>query len=77
MKTYGIQARALGKYLVDIVKADSSDEALSKFSKKVNEGLVKIIDEDFYNKKRTFITYEELNESGENRSVEKTSTPGT
>jgi hypothetical protein len=77
MKTYRIQARALGKYLVDIVKADSSDEALSKFSKKVNEGSVEIINEDFYNKNRTFITYEEINESSETQSVEKTSTPGT
>ena len=77
MKTYRIQARALGKYLVDTIKADSSYDALDKFSKKVNEGSVEIINEDFYNKKITFITYEELNESGENRSVEKTSTPGT
>ena len=77
MKTYRIQARALGKYLVDTIKADSSDEALIKFSKKVNEGLIEIINEDFYLNHITFITYEELNESGENRSVEKTSTPGT
>lgn len=77
MKTYRIQARALGKYLVDIVKADSSDEALSKFSKKVNEGSVEIINEDFYYKNKTFITYEEINESSETQSVEKTSTPGT
>ena len=77
MKTYRIQTRALGKYLVDTIKADSSDEALIKFSKKVNEGSVEIINEDFYNKNRTFITYEEINESSETQSVEKTSTPGT
>jgi hypothetical protein len=70
MKTYRIQARALGKYLVDTIKADSSDDALDKFSKKVNEGSVKIIDEDFYIKKITFITYEELYESGKNKTVE-------
>jgi hypothetical protein len=51
--------------------------ALDKFSKKVNEGSVEIINEDFYNKKITFITYEEINESSETQSVEKTSTPGT
>ena len=77
MKTYRIQARALGKYLVDTIKDDSSDDALDKFSKKVNEGSVEIINEDFYNKKITFITYEEINESSETQSVEKTSTPGT
>ena len=77
MKTYRIQARALGKYLVDTIKADSSDEALNKFSKKVNEGSVEIINEDFYNKKITFITYEEINESSKTQSVKKTSTPGT
>jgi len=77
MKTYRIQARALGKYLVDTIKADSSDKALINFSKKVKEGLIEIINEDFYLNHITFITYEELNESGENRSVEKTSTPGT
>jgi hypothetical protein len=70
MKTYRIQARALGKYLVDTIKADSSDDALDKFSKKVNEGSVEIIDEDFYIKKITFITYEELYESGKNKTVE-------
>ena len=77
MKTYRIQARSLGKYLVDTIKADSSDDALDKFYKKVNEGSVEIINEDFYNKKITFITYEEINESSETQSVEKTSTPGT
>ncbi len=77
MKTYRIQARALGKYLVDTIKADSSDEALNKFSKKVNEGLIEIINEDFYLNHITFITYEEINESSETLSVEKTSTSGT
>ena len=77
MKTYRIQARALGKYLVDTIKAASGDDALDMFSKKVNEGSVEIINEDFYNKKITFITYEEINESSETQSVEKTSTPGT
>jgi hypothetical protein len=43
MKTYRIQARALGKYLVDTIKADSSDDALDKFSKKVNEGSVELL----------------------------------
>ncbi len=77
MKTYRIQARALGKYLVDTIKADSSDEALIKFSKKVKEGLIEIINEDFYLNHITFITYEEINESSETLSVEKTSTYGT
>ena len=70
MKTYRIQARAFGKYLNDIIKAENSLDALNEFSKKVNEGQVKIIDEDFYNKKITFITYEELYESGKNKTVE-------
>ena len=77
MKTYRIQARASGKYLVDTIKADSSDEALIKFSKKVKEGLIEIINEDFYLNHITFITYEEINESSKTLSVEKTSTSGT
>ena len=48
MNTYRIQARSLGKYLVDTIKADSSDDALDKFSKKVNEGI-------FYETKGSFL----------------------
>jgi cytochrome b involved in lipid metabolism len=77
MKTYRIQARALGKYLVDIIKANSSDEALDNFSKKVKEGSIEISDEGFYVNHRTFITYEEINESSETGFVKKTSALGT
>lgn len=74
MKAYRIQARACGKYLRDIIKADTAIEALNKFSQRVKDGIITVLDEDFYNYKKTVITYEELDESGETRTVEKAST---
>lgn len=69
MKAYRIQARTCGKYLKDIIKANTDVEALEKFSERVKDGIVKVIDEDFYNHKKTVITYEELDESGEKKVV--------
>ena len=69
MKAYRIQARACGKYLKDIIKADTAKEALGRFSQRVTDGIIKVIDEDFYNQKKTVITYEELDESGEKKAV--------
>ena len=74
MKAYRIQARACGKYLRDIIKADTAIEALNRFSQRVKDGIITVLDEDFYNHKKTVITYEELDESGETRTVEKAST---
>lgn len=78
MKTYKVQARVGGKYLKYTLDAENDMEALSKFSQKVSNGEVEIIDEDFYNKSQTIITYEEINvESGKSTIVEKSSTSGT
>ena len=74
MKAYRIQARACGKYLRDIIKADTAIEALNKFSQRVKDGVITVLNEDFDNHKKTVITYEELDESGETRTVEEAST---
>ena len=69
MRAYRIQARACGKYLRDIIKADTAIEALNKFSQRVKDGIITALDEDFYNHKKTVIPYEELDESGEKKTV--------
>ena len=60
MRTYRVQARAIGKYLNGTVNAVSDLGALEEFSKKVKDGRIQPQDEDFYNRKVTVITYEEL-----------------
>mgnify|MGYP003113955622 CR=1 FL=1 len=71
MKAYRIQARVGGKYINEVLTANSDLDALNKFSTKVSSGKVVLIDEDFYNKNHTYITYEELNESREETSVNR------
>ena len=71
MRAYRIQARVGGKYMNHLLVADNDKAALNAFVKKVSEGKVKMIDEDFYCKSHTYVTYEELNESRENTSVKQ------
>lgn len=77
MKTYKVQARVGGKYLVSTHQAKDDVQALLKFSERVNCGEVKVIDEDFYNYKKTIITYEEINgtESSKNQPLEEAAKP--
>jgi hypothetical protein len=60
MRTYRVQARALGEYLNGTVNAESDLAALEEFSRKVKEGRIQPEEEPLYTKKKTFITYEEL-----------------
>jgi len=60
MSSYRIQIRSEGKYYDGIETAENEILALQQFEKKLNNGEIKANDEDFYNKQRVFITYEEL-----------------
>ena len=60
MKNYRIQIRSEGKYYDGIIKANNDVLALQQFDEKLKNGEIKAQDEDFYNKERVFITYEEL-----------------
>lgn len=71
MKAYRIQARVGGKYINEVLTANSDLDALNKFSKKVSDGKVTLHDEGFRRKELTYITYEELNESREETSVNR------
>ena len=75
MKAYRIQARVGGKYMNHLLVAENDKAALDAFVVKVGEGKVEMHDEDFYNKSHTYVTYEELNESRENTSVEQAEQP--
>ena len=58
-----------------LLVAENDKAALDAFVVKVGEGKVEMHDEDFYNKSHTYVTYEELNESRENTSVEQAEQP--
>ena len=61
MKTYRFQARSGGSYYDIIVKANTDKDALLGFKKMIDEGTVKPdLNEGFYVKERTFITFEEV-----------------
>ena len=60
MNSYRIQIRSEGKYYDGIIDAETDSEALSQAEKKMRAGEFQFQDEDFYNKSRVFITYEEL-----------------
>ena len=75
MKAYRIQARVGGKYMNHLLVAENDKAALNAFVKKVSEGKVEMKDAGFYDKYRTYVTYEELNESRENTSVKQAEQP--
>ena len=54
-----------------LLVAENDKAALNAFAEKVSEGKVEMKDDGFYDKYRTYVTYEELNESRENTSVEQ------
>ena len=60
MNSYRIQIRSEGKYYDGIIDAQDDVSALRQFDKKLTNGEIEAKDEDFYNKERIFITYEEL-----------------
>ena len=69
MKSYRVQIRSEGKYYDGIIKADNDVLALRQFEKKLTNGEIKAQDEDFYNKSRVFITYEELKNGTTNANI--------
>ena len=73
MNNYRIQIRYEGKYFDGIIKADNDVLALRQFEKKLTNGEIKAQDEDFYNKQRVFITYEELKNGTTNANIGKAS----
>ena len=60
MKHYFVQIRYNGKYFHGTVSAETDSEALKLAERKMKAGELQCQDEDFYNKSRTFITYEEI-----------------
>ena len=69
MKSYRVQIRSEGKYYDGIIKADNNVLALQQFEKQLTNGEIKAQDEDFYNKSRVFITYEELKNGTTNANI--------
>ncbi len=77
MKTYKVQARVGGKYLVSTHQAKDDVQALLEFSRKVNCGEIKVNDQNFYDKNKTIITYEEIHgtESSKNQPLKEAAKP--
>tara|TARA_R110000751_G_scaffold57412_2_gene121779 strand:+ start:1891 stop:2124 length:234 start_codon:yes stop_codon:yes gene_type:complete len=77
MTTYRVQVRMGGQYFDDKVTAENDKEALDKFVKLVDENKANVIDDEkFFSTDKIYVTYEVLkDESTEDRTVEKTSTP--
>ena len=73
MSSYRIQIRSEGKYYDGIIKANNDAEALQQFKLKLNNGEIAAQDEDFYNKNRVFISYEELKDGTTEVDIRKTS----
>ena len=69
MNSYRIQIRYEGKYFDGIVQANNDVLALQQFEKQLTNGEIKAQDEDFYNKSRVFITYEELKNGTTNANI--------
>jgi hypothetical protein len=73
MSSYRIQIRSEGKYYDGIIKANNDAEALQQFKLKLNNGEIAAQDEDFYNKNRVFISYEELKDGTTEVNIGETS----
>jgi len=73
MTSYRIQIRSEGKYYDGIIEADNDVLALRQFKNKLTNGEIKAKDEDFYNKNRVFVTYEELKNGTTNANIGKAS----
>ena len=73
MNSYRIQIRSEGKYYDGIIKANNDAEALQQFKLKLTNGEITAQDEDFYNKNRVFISYEELKDGTTEVNIGETS----
>ena len=73
MKSYRVQIRSEGKYYDGIIKANNDAEALQQFKLKLNNGEIAAQDEDFYNKQKVFVSYEELKDGTTEVDIRETS----
>ncbi len=73
MKHYFVQIRYNGKYYNGTVSAETDGEALKLAEKKMKAGELQCHDEDFYNKSRIFISYEEIKNGTAGIDIKKTS----
>ena len=73
MKHYFVQIRYNGKYYNGTVSAETDGEALKLAEKKMKAGELQCQDEDFYNKSRIFIAYEEIKNGTAGIDIKKTS----
>ena len=73
MKSYRVQIRSERKYYDGIIKANNDAEALQQFKLKLNNGEIAAQDEDFYNKQKVFVSYEELRDGTTEVNIGETS----
>ena len=73
MKHYFVQIRYNGKYFHGTISAETDSEALKLAERKMKAGELQCQDEDFYNKSRTFITYEEIKNGTAGVDIKETS----
>ena len=73
MKHYLVQIRYKGKYYRGTVSAKTDGEALKLAEKKMKAGELQCQGEDFYDKTRTFITYEEIKNGTAGVNIKETS----
>ena len=73
MKSYRVQIRSEGKYYDGIIKANNDAEVLQQFKLKLNNGEIAAQDEDFYNKQKVFVSYEELKDGTTEVDIRETS----
>ena len=73
MKHYFVQIRYNGKYFHGTISAETDSEALKLAERKMKAGELQCQDEDFYNKSRTFITYEEIKNGTAGVNIKETS----
>lgn len=64
MKLYRFNARYAGQHITADVKAHNDDEAKNNFITELNKGGGKWRNEITYSPSKVFITYEEINDSG-------------
>ena len=73
MKHYFVQIRYKGKYYNGTLSAETDSEALKLAERKMKAGELQCQDEDFYNKSRIFITYEEIKNGTTGVNIKETS----
>ena len=73
MKHYFVQIRYKGKYFNGTLSAENDGEALKLAERKMKAGELQCQGEDFYDKHRTFITYEEIKNGTTGVNIKETS----